>query len=305
MSPSPTLDPLPWALGDLPVPLPPPDPDEAFRYCLARARGHEENFPVTALWPDPRRRQDLAAIYAFARQADDFADEPVFAGVREDLLDAWESQLRRAHAGERASHPVFVALAVTLRRNGLPLDPFLDLLSAFRQDARGHRYKTFDEVLDYCRRSANPVGRLVLAVNGLDDPELLKASDALCTALQLTNFWQDLSVDLPRGRVYLPDADFVELGLDREATLAGRLPRGPLIERQVARTEALYRQAAGLQCAPWPARLYLAGVRAGGWAVLRMVRRLGPRVFDLRPSLAPRRWPRMALSLLMLSSRRR
>ncbi len=160
-------------------------------------------------------RRHVAAIYAFARAADDFADEGSLApSARLALLDGWSARLRAAAAGvpplpATAGEPdntaeIFVALGATLREKKLPVDLFEDLLSAFQQDVVVTRYETWDDLLDYCRRSANPVGRLVLRVAGYRDPALDRWSDATCTALQLANFWQDLGVDYARGRIYLP-----------------------------------------------------------------------------------------------------
>jgi squalene synthase HpnC len=157
-------------------------------------------------------RPAIAAIYAFARRADDFADEPGPTDAeRLQLLDDWGRRLERAvHASPTALDDgsnddlVFLALADAIERHRLPVSLFEDLLSAFRQDVLTRRYASWSDVLDYCRRSANPVGRLVLRVGGYDAPELDRQSDAICTGLQLTNFWQDFGVDWRRGRLYLP-----------------------------------------------------------------------------------------------------
>ena len=188
-----------------------PGIEAAYRYCERIAREHYENFPVaSSLLPAPMRPH-VAAIYAFARRADDFADEP---GPDDDqrlrLLEAWG---KRLDGGVSAMYDaataagddlIFVALDNTIRTRQLPRTLFHDLLSAFRQDVTTTRYDTWSDVLDYCRRSANPVGRLVLRVAGYDNPTLDAHSDAVCTALQLTNFWQDLAIDWRRGRLYLP-----------------------------------------------------------------------------------------------------
>jgi hydroxysqualene synthase len=176
----------------------------AYADCEQRARAHYENFPVASrLLPAPMRPH-IAAIYAFARTADDFADEPGIAPAeRLRLLDDWHQRL----LAPPGSDPVFVALANTIREHRLPVSLFEDLLSAFRQDVTTTRYETWGDVLDYCRRSANPVGRLVLRVAGYDDPRLDGWSDSVCTALQLTNFWQDLERDWATGRMYVPAED--------------------------------------------------------------------------------------------------
>lgn len=197
---------------------------QAYAVCLELARSHYENFPV-ASWLMPKAaRPHIAAIYAFARIADDFADEGArSAPERLALLDDWERRLdaaaegRVATTGNAQHDAVFVALAATLQATGgdAPTLPGLqvrgglhallaDLLSAFRQDVTTTRYETWDDVLDYCRRSANPVGRLLLLVTGHAGPAANTKSDAVCTALQLTNFWQDLATDWSRGRLYVP-----------------------------------------------------------------------------------------------------
>ena len=171
------------------------------------ARAHYENFPVASWLVPPSMRRHIAALYAFARVADDFADEDRrTAAERLRLLDDWQNRLH-ACIKEDGGDPgdlIFVALSATIRARSLPIELFEDLLSAFRQDITTHRYATWDAVLDYCRRSANPVGRLVLRIGGYDDDTLDRSSDALCTALQLTNFWQDLDRDWAMGRLYVP-----------------------------------------------------------------------------------------------------
>jgi phytoene synthase len=192
-------------------------PAAAYAACQALARSHYENFPV-ASWLLPRHaRRHVAAIYAFARIADDFADEPSRpAAQRLVLLDAWQRRLddaaigRVVITGEYQQDAAFVALAETIRtlgdgRHAPAIHALLtDLLSAFQQDVTTSRYDTWEEVQDYCRRSANPVGRLVLIVTGVHDEALAGRSDAVCTALQLTNFWQDLAADWSAGRLYVP-----------------------------------------------------------------------------------------------------
>jgi len=181
----------------------------AYAYCERLARAHYENFPVASILLPSRMRPHVAAIYAFARIADDMADEGARpAAARLADLDDWERRLDEA-AGDaplpREAHgDVFIALRQTMRDCRLPPQLFRDLLSAFRQDVTTTRYPSWEAVLDYCRRSANPVGRLVLRVAGDEDAALDAASDAVCTALQLANFWQDLAIDWRKGRLYVP-----------------------------------------------------------------------------------------------------
>jgi phytoene synthase len=213
----------------------PSELDRAYRFCAGIAGRHYENFPVASLLLPRRMRPAIAAIYAFARRADDFADEPgPSASERLRLLDDWHRRLigcggdaqetsrAEAHTAEAGDGLIFLALGDAIRRHGLPRSLFEDLLSAFRQDVSTRRYATWPDVLDYCRRSANPIGRLVLRVAGYDDRVFDERSDALCTALQLTNFWQDFGVDWRRGRLYLPIEARDRAGADERDLDAGR-----------------------------------------------------------------------------------
>mgnify|MGYP003920071483 CR=1 FL=1 len=177
--------------------------EEARAYTRWLARSHYENFHVVSLLLPRRLHQDFYNLYAFCRWADDLGDE---MGDRERslrLLAWWEDELDGLYRG-RAHHPVFVALQETVERHQLPRQPFADLIRAFVQDQTVTRYQSFDQLLDYCRYSANPVGRLVLYLCGYRDPERQRLSDATCTGLQLANFWQDVTVDFEKGRVYVP-----------------------------------------------------------------------------------------------------
>jgi squalene synthase HpnC len=204
------------------IPEQPPTLDQARAYCRRLATTHYENFHVASWFLPARLRPHFHSIYAYCRIADDLGDE---VGNREQslaLLDLWGRELDACYRGE-ARHPVFIALAETIRACGIPQKPFADLLVAFRQDQTVLRYPTMDDVLDYCRYSANPVGRLVLYACGYRDPEMFRLSDFTCTALQLANFWQDLSADYARGRIYLPLDEMQRYGVD-EATIARREP---------------------------------------------------------------------------------
>ena len=199
----------------------------AYGACTELARAHYENFPVASLLLPRRMRPAIAAVYAFARRADDFADEPGYTQPeRLRLLDDWQRRLDAAAAGTvsagTANDLIFVAVADAIREHDLPVSLFSDLLSAFRQDVTTSRYERWVDVLDYCSRSANPVGRLVLRVAGYRDDALDRSSDALCTALQLTNFWQDFARDWQNGRLYVPREDYESFGAsagDLEASI--------------------------------------------------------------------------------------
>ena len=209
--------------ADYAIPAVTPSLEEARAYCERLARSHYENFSV-ATWFLPRRlRPHFYSIYAYCRISDDLGDEVGNPQHALQLLDIWEGELEACYAG-RPRHPVFVALAETVRACDIPRQTFADLLTAFRQDQRVSRYDTFEDVLGYCRYSANPVGRLVLYACGYRDDERQQLSDYTCTALQLANFWQDVAVDYNKGRIYLPLEDLRRFGVtekdmsDRRAT---------------------------------------------------------------------------------------
>ncbi len=277
----------PWAFDPSPFRAQSYGLEAANRYCRNMARSHYENFPVAVSLFTKEQRQALSAIYAFARTADDFSDELEFRKVRERLLDDWEDQLRRCFRSE-ATHPVLIALREVIERFELPETLFLNLLDAFRQDCRKTRYETFEELLDYCRRSANPVGRLVLRVLGSDTRECLKWSDRICTALQLTNFWQDISVDAAKGRIYIPREDMRRFRVSEKAILSAvaSLGLGALIRFEVDRTKELFRAGRPLLVhTGFIAALYLFPVWLGGRAVLRLVGKTGADIVTSRPTI--------------------
>jgi len=192
--------------------------NSSFKYCEEIAKDHYENFPVASFLLPKEKRRYIYSIYAFARAADDFADEPGIIGGREkrlSLIDEWNQKLRDCYNG-KAYDPIFIALANTSRDCKIPIEPLENLLKAFMQDVIKTRYDTFADVLDYCQNSANPVGRLVLMVFGSHDEEQFIYSDKICTALQLTNFWQDIAVDLLKDRIYIPREDIKKYGYSYE-----------------------------------------------------------------------------------------
>jgi len=292
--------------GTPPAPTTSPRPSAATiaAETLAPPVTHYENFPVASLLCPPHLRQPIAAIYAFARAADDLADEGD-ASPDERLADlaAYRAQLHAMAAGESPQPrwaSIFVPLQAVQRSHALPVSLLDDLLDAFLQDVAKTRdqatYADRAQLLDYCRRSANPVGRLLLHLYGVDGDTALAQSDAICSALQLINFWQDLSVDLPRGRHYLADADCAAHGVDR-ATLATL--------RSTPQTDALI-----MDCAHWARTLMQQGAPLvhrlpgrAGWE-LRLVVQGGLRILDkvealhgaslhTRPTLRPLDWARM------------
>jgi squalene synthase HpnC len=265
---------------------------------------HYENFPVASWLCPPRLRRPVAAIYWFARTADDLADEgDAPAAQRLSELESYRDDLRACYAGRPDSGrwpAVFPALGQAVADFALPQEPLAALLDAFAQDVRktaaGAGYTDRAELLAYCSRSADPVGRLLLHLYGVHDAAALAQSDAICSALQLINFWQDLSVDLPRGRYYLPAEDCRAFGIDPQApqTWAAH-PRGPeLVERLCAWARELMLAGAPLvHRVPGRAGWELRLVVQGGLRILRRIERLRFRTFDRRPTLGPSDLPAM------------
>ncbi|HVD93549.1 MAG TPA: squalene synthase HpnC [Vicinamibacterales bacterium] len=270
-----------------------PELARAYAYCERLARSHYENFPVASRLLPARMRPHIAAIYAFARLADDMADE----GDRPPAdrladLDAWDACLNAAALGavERGEPhaEVFLALRHTIETCGLPVQLFHDLVSAFRQDVTTTRYATWDDLMDYCRRSANPVGRLVLRVAGYDRADLDASSDAVCTALQLTNFWQDLEVDWRKGRVYVPGSVLASASASTDDLAARRITAEwrTALDEVTARTRALFGSGRAV-CDAVGGRLGLE-LRAtwiGGSRILDKLEASGFDVFRRRPTL--------------------
>jgi squalene synthase HpnC len=252
------------------------------------ARDHYENFPVASLILPRGRRRYVAAIYAFARTADDFADEGALPPEeRLAKLKDWEDRLDAAYAG-RASHPVFIAMAETAARTGIPRELPAALLTAFRMDVTHHRYRTFGELLEYCRFSANPVGRIVLHLFSALSEATVGPSDAICTGLQLTNFLQDLARDSEKGRLYLPLEDCERFGYTEEdlkrRTVDDRFRN--LMKFQVDRTRDLFRS--GISILPQvknPLRIELDLTVRGGNEILSKIEGAGYDVLNRRPSL--------------------
>jgi hydroxysqualene synthase len=285
----------------------------AYAACEQDASSHYENFPVASLLLPRRMRPHIAAVYAFARAADDFADEGHRTpGERHVLLDGWLRRLRHAAAsaepgppaapGEPANAPaIFVALGASMRAHNLPVALFEDLVSAFRQDITTTRYASWDDLLEYCRRSANPVGRLVLRIAGYHDPALDAASDAVCTALQLTNFWQDLKIDFDRGRIYLPEDERVAHGARDEDLRRGRITPEwrHALAAATERTRMLFAAGRPL-CEGVKGRLRyeLRATWLGGNRILDKLERSGFDPIRARPKLGVADMPRLAWQMV-------
>jgi len=265
----------------------------AYQHCARIAQRHYENFPTASRLIRSDLRPAVAAIYAFARAADDMADEGHAApDKRIKQLEAWAELLERC-VDQKLDHPVFLALGDAIRRHNLPVDALHDLLTAFRMDCTIHSYASEDELRFYCRHSANPVGRLVLALHGIDGSEALHASDAICTALQLANFWQDLSIDLPKGRCYLPDSWLHPAGLDHTQLLQGKADAAalqPVLAHAFAYTRTLFEEGAALlPLLPFRLRVQIAATLHGGMAVLAASERLADPLKQ-RPVLGRSQW---------------
>ena len=264
------------------------DPALAYRYCLRVARSHPENFFVGSLLLPLSERRHLAAVYAYARLADDVADGDLPPAEKIAALDRWEGWLDDATRGV-ASHPVFVALGETIRERRLPIEPLRALLDAFRYDARFRPFETFEDLLAYCRSSANPVGRIVLALFDEREESRARLSDDICTALQLTNFWQDLGRDLPRGRLYLPLEDLARFGIDRPTLAAGRSTPAlrECLRFEVARTRELFARGLPLaECVPPRLGREVRMFARGGLRILERLERGGYAPLEHRPRLS-------------------
>jgi squalene synthase HpnC len=261
---------------------------KARRYCRRLARRHYENFTVASYLLPGALRQHLYNIYAYCRWADDLADESDSPEKSLWLLDWWEQHLRECYSGQ-ATHPVFMALGDTIRQFCIPIEPWVDLLVAFRQDQRQNRYESLDKVLEYCRYSANPVGRLVLYLARCHDPQRAIRADAICTGLQLANFLQDVALDWERGRIYLPRTQLQHFGYD-EAMFARRECNEAfrrLMEAAVAEAEGFFRRGLPLvETMPEELRLDVALFIQGGLGILKKIRQVDYDVWTRRPVLS-------------------
>lgn len=264
--------------------------------------GHYENFPVASRLVPATLRPAVVAIYRFARAADDLADEgDAPPGERLAALARFGAALHAIERGDTPAEPPFPALADAIRAHGLPYAPFHDLLSAFAQDVTTTRYADFATLRDYCRRSADPVGRLLLALYGAQTPANLAASDAICTGLQLTNFWQDVAIDWRKDRVYLPQEDLDRFGVTPAAIAAGHPDERwrALMAFEVDRARALLEGGRPLvRALPWRLGLELSAVVAGGLRILRRIDAVEGDVFARRPVLGALDWCAVAYRAL-------
>ena len=264
----------------------------ALAYTRNLTTSHYENFSVISFLLPRHLRQDFCNVYAFCRIADDLGDEVRNPVLSLQYLADFRAQTQACYAGGgsgKATTAVFVALSETIRKYDIPVDPFLDLISAFEQDQSLTRYQTYDQIVDYCRRSANPVGRLVLYMTGYRDPQRQQLSDQICTALQLANFWQDVRRDLlERDRVYLPAEDLSRFGVSVEDLRAGHATPQyrDLLKFQVDRTQLLFDEGRGLLPLLHPRiRPQISLFSRGGQAILQAIRKQDYDTLTSRPKL--------------------
>jgi squalene synthase HpnC len=267
-----------------------PTLEEARAWCKHLAENHYENFHVASWFLPKALRPHFHSIYAYCRVSDDLGDEVGDRAAALALLDLWGRELDACYEG-RARHPVFVALAETIRACSIPKEPFADLLTAFRQDQTVTRFATMQDVLKYCHYSANPVGRLVLYACGEASEEKFRLSDATCSALQLANFWQDVRVDYAKDRVYIPQDDMRRFGVTDETIAAGVVTAEfrALLRHQVDYARSLFQQ--GLPLVGMVNRdlaLDLDLFSRGGLEILRAIERRGYDVLSARPAISKR-----------------
>ena len=272
----------------LAVPLPPSLEIEAcYRYCEALCRAKHHNYPVGSMFARSHLRKHIFALFAFARVADDYADEPAYEGRRARELDRWEEQLHDAYRGH-ADHPVFVALADTVDKFALPITEFTEMLSGFRTDLERKRYATFDELLSYTRQAAEPIGRLLLYIGGYRAPELHAYAEDLATALAVSRLIQDVPSDWERGRVYLPAEDLRHFGVSENDIATRRVSAavGNLVRYEVARARAIFERARPLvDVVGSDLAVELALTWHGGMRILEKIEHVGKKLFAQRPKL--------------------
>ncbi len=290
----------------------------AYRDCQQMAFGHYENFPVASFLLPKETRPHVAALYAFARTADDYADEPPepLTKNRDGLLSAedevavrkwrfkrlnqWDQQFKKALA-EKPAPPILQAFAHTVRTFQIPPDLPLALLSAFRMDASARRYSTWNSLLYYCRHSANPVGRMVLFIHGIREEKLHRYSDFICSGLQLINFWQDSSIDLEKGRLYYPKLEMKKADVSKNQLL--KLQDSPstraLVKNVADFTEDYFRQGAPLlEKVEGRLKLELRATFLGGQGILSKIRRMDYNILRNRPTLSA--WDKASLAFKAL-----
>lgn len=278
---------------------PAPNADEARAFCRKLARSHYENFSVVSVLLPKRLRQDFCNVYAFCRTADDLGDEIHDAEIATAQLEYLREQTRKCYAGQIET-TLFAALSETIAKHQIPIEPFIDLIDAFEQDQRVTRYETFDQLLDYCTRSANPVGRIVLYMCGYRDENRQPLSDLTCTALQLANFWQDVRRDLfELGRIYLPADSMRRFGVSESQLRNEKCDQSyrDLIRFEVDRTAEMFdRGEALLPLLDSSVRGHIALFGKGGRAILQAIRDQDYDTLSARPALSGWQKSRLLIS---------
>jgi len=295
--------------ADYAIPASAPSPAQAREYCRRLARSHYENFSVATWFLPGRLRQHFCNVYAYCRISDDLGDEVGDTGDALALLDQWEAELNACYEGH-PKHPVFVALAETVETFKIPKHEFSDLLRAFRQDQTVTRYESFDDLLGYCRYSANPVGHLVLYLCGYNDAERQQLSDFTCSALQLANFWQDVSVDYAKGRIYLPIESLRQFGVSEEDIASKRNTQAfrEMMRVEVERARQWFRRGLPLvEKVDRELAIDLELFSRGGQEILNSIERQDFAVLGQRPAISkPRKLAlvaRAALGKLLVKRR--
>ena len=262
--------------------------EDGYKKALKLASEHYENFPVVSFFLPKEIRKDVAIIYWFARTADDFADEGT-GGVKEriSLLNFFEERFRNLLKSE-FENSLEMALFTTIKNRNLTGSYFLDLLSAFKQDVERNRYPDFDEILDYCRRSANPVGRLVLELNGIKNDDANQYSDKICTALQLTNFYQDTIIDFQKGRIYYPEDEMKKFQVDEKVfeIKENNFNFQQLLKHNVDRTQVMFDEGKNIfEYLKGKLKLQIKWTVKGGEEILKKIRAANFDVLNKRPEL--------------------
>ena len=274
--------------------------DEAEKFCRQIARSHYENFTVGSLFLPRHLKQHIYNVYAFSRIADDFADESGSKDQNLSRLENWERMLIACYKGDLL-HPVFIALINTIQTYGIPIELFQSLITAFRQDQTITRYETYKDLLGYCQNSANPVGRIYLYLFELAEKERFVSSDAVCSSLQLTNFWQDITIDWQKGRIYIPKQDMDRFGCS-ESDLNGLKASQnfrELMRFEVDRTQKLFDSVKNLlDLLPKQAKFEIKLFIGGGEAMIESIRKLNYDTLAKRPVIGKRTKANLILKTL-------
>lgn len=276
------------------LPMNAPNSQTVILQSMTHARSHYENFPVASMLLPMRLRKPISLVYSFARQADDFADEGnLKPEERLALLDSFRQELDLIACGSSPQTAFFLTLKSMVEGNRLPLQPFYDLLSAFSQDVVKSRYENFGEVMDYCRRSANPVGRLLLHLYGSATPRNIGFSDAICSSLQIINFLQDVAIDYKKDRIYFPQDEMRKYHIEEQKIASGDTSGtwSVFMEFNVQRARRLLQSGAPLGLAlPGRVGLEMRAIIAGGERILQKIHQSRGNVFSQRPVLKTRDW---------------